>query len=222
MNKLIFFLLIINVAQAHSQSVTVVFDRNHFAIVNANAAMRNVSEIGYHQTLAVIKQNTDDIVVNSSSLAMVQTMIVKSLTQVNEGFKDAIQVKMIGETVLDIKSISAEAFELASDNPLLFLFVEEYTTQAKSRSLNLATEVSSLILKEGENLLINYNVRDELLDTVQKELQVIRALMLSAKNSIYWAKANGVIRSLNPYQSYVNKDLGLINEIIIKQKTLTR
>src|SRR5690606_34317886 len=148
---------------------TVVFDRNHFAIVNANSAMRNVSEIGYHQTLDVIKQNTDDIVVNSSSLAMVQTMIVKSLTQVNEGFKDAIQVKMIGETVLDIKSISAEAFELASDNPLLFLFVEEYAAQAKSRSINLAAEVSSLILKEGDNLLINYNVRDELLDTVQKE-----------------------------------------------------
>ncbi|MBN3581083.1 hypothetical protein JYB64_01710 [Algoriphagus aestuarii] len=220
MKKLLFFLMCLAGFRANSQ--TVVFDQNHFTIVNANAAMRNVSEIGYHQTLDFIKQNTDDIIVNSSSLAMVQTMIVKSLTQVNEGFKDAIQVKMIGETVLDIKSISTEAFELAYDNPLLFLFVEEYTAQAKSRSINLAAEVSSLILKEGDNLLINYNVRDELLDTVQKELQVIRALMLSAKNSIYWAKANGVIRSLNPYQSYVNKDLGLINEIIIKQKTLKR
>jgi hypothetical protein len=205
-----------------SYGQTVIFDREHFSIVNANAAVRNVSEIGYHQTLDIIRQNTDDIILNSSSLAVVQSMIVKSLTQINEGFKNAIQVRMIAETVLDISSISAEAFRLAGDNPILFLFVEEYTAQAKNRSFNLVMEVSSLILKEGDNLLMNYNVRDELLDSVQKELQVILALVLAAKNSIYWAKTNGIIRSLNPYQAYINRDLGLINEIIIKQKILTR
>ncbi|MEB2774579.1 hypothetical protein SYJ56_04635 [Algoriphagus sp. D3-2-R+10] len=219
MKKLFFFLLLIGSGKAFSQ--TMVFDKNHFIIVNANAAMRNVSEIGYHQTLDIIRQNTDDIILNSSSLAMVQTMIVNSLTQVNEGFKDALQVKIIAETVLDISSISSEAFELASGNPVLFLFVEEYTLQAKTRSVKLATEISSLILNEGDNLLMNYNVRDELLNSVQKELQVILVLVLSARNSIYWAKTNGIIRSLNPYQSYVNKDLALINEIIIKQKILT-
>jgi hypothetical protein len=220
MKKVIFIVLLFSAVPVYSQ--TVVIDRNHFTIVNANAAMRNVSEIAYHQTLDIIKQNTDDIVLNSSTLAMVQTMIVNSLTQVNEGFKDAIQIKMIGETVLDISAVSAEAFQLASNNPVLFLFAEEYSSQAKNRSIKLASEVSDLILKEGDNLLMNYNVRDELLNTVQKELQVILALLLSARNSIYWAKTNGVIRSLNPYQSYINKDLGLINEIIIKQKSLTR
>ncbi|MBN7817665.1 hypothetical protein [Algoriphagus pacificus] len=220
MKKLLFFLMCFGAIEAISQ--TVVFDQNHFTIVNANAAMRNVSEIGYHKTLDIIKQNTDDITLNSSILAMVKTMIVNSLTQVNEGFKDAIQIRILGETVLDITSASAEAFQLASDNPVLFLFTEEYISQAKTRSIQLVTEVSSLILKEGENLLINYNVRDELLNDVQKELQVILALVISARNSIYWAKTNGVIRSLNPYQSYINKDLALINDILIKQKILTR
>lgn len=220
MKKLLFFLMCLAGFRANCQ--TVVFDQNHYTIVNANAAMRNANEIGYQQTLDIIKQNTDDIILNSSSLAMVQTMILNSLTQVNEGFKDAIQIKMIGEMLLDITSVSAEAFELASDNPVLFLFTEEYTSQAKSRSINLVTEISSLILKEGDNLLMNYNVRDELLNRIQKELEVILALVLSARNSIYWAKSNGVIRSLNPYQAYINKDLALINEIIIKKKILTK
>ncbi|PZV87247.1 hypothetical protein CLV31_101119 [Algoriphagus aquaeductus] len=220
MKNLLFLFMCFVAVESYAQ--TVVFDKAHFSIVNANAAVRNASEIGYHQTLNIIRQNTDDIILNSSSLALVQTMIVNSLTQINEGFKDAIQVRMIAETVLDISTISAEAFRLAGDNPILFLFVEEYTAQAKKRSLNLATEVSSLILNEGDNLLMNYNVRDELLDSVQKELRVILALVLAAKNSIYWAKTNGIIRSLNPYQAYINRDLGLINEIIIKQKILTR
>jgi hypothetical protein len=220
MKALLFLGLFLGAIQGFSQ--TIVLDRNHFAIVNANAAVRNASEIGYHQSLEMIRQNTDDVILNSSSLAMVQTMIVRSLTQINEGFKDAIQVKMMAETVLDISALSSEAFQLAEGNPILFLFVEEYTGQAKARSLKLVSEVSALILKEGDNLLMNYNVRDELLNSVQKELQVILALVLAAKNSIYWAKTNGVIRSLNPYQSYINQDLGLINEIIIKQKILTR
>lgn len=220
MKKLTFFFFCFGAVQAYSQ--TIVFDKDHFSIVNANASVRNASEIGYHQTLDIIKQNTDDIILNSSSIAMVQTLIVNSLTQINEGFKDAIQVKMIARTVLDINSISEESFQLAADNPILFLFVEEYTAQAKTRSIKLATDVSGLILKEGENLLMNYNVRDELLDSVQKELQVILALGLAAKNSIYWAKTNGIIKALNPFQSHINKDLALINEIIIKQKTLTR
>lgn len=220
MKKPFFFLLFMLSMQAFSQ--TMIFDQNHFAIVNANASVRNVSEIGYHQSLDIIRQNTDDIILNSSSLALVQTIIVRSLTQINEGLKDAIQVKMMAETVLNISSLSAEAFQLAADNPILFLFVEEYTGQAKARSLKLVTEVSSLVLKEGDNLLMNYNVRDELLNSVQRELQVILALVLAAKNSIYWAKANGIIRSLNPYQSYINQDLRLINEIIMKQKMLTR
>lgn len=220
MKSLLFILLFFGSGEAFTQII--VFDKNHFAIVNANAAVRNASEIGYHQTLDIIKQNTDDIILNSSSLALVQTMIVNSFTQINEGFKDAIQVKMIAIAVLNISSVSSEAFQLASGNPILFLFVEEYTAQAKTRSIKLVTEVSSLILKEGDNLLMNYNVRDELLNSVQKELQVILALVLSARNSIYWAKTNGIIRSLNPYQTYINRDLGLINEIIIKQQILTR
>ena len=220
MKNLLFLFICFGSVESYSQ--TLVFDKEHFSIVNANAGVRNVSEIGYHQTLDIIRQNTDDIILNSSSLALVQTMIVNSLTQINEGFKDAIQVRMIAETVLDISSISAEAFQLADDNPILFLFVEEYAAQAKTRSLNLATEVSSLILKEGDNLLMSYNVRDELLNSVQKELQVILALVLAAKNSIYWAKTNEIVRSLNPFQTYINRDLGLINEIIIKQKILTR
>lgn len=220
MTRLLPLLLFFNAIQALSQ--TVVFDKNHFAIVNANAAVRNTSEIGYHQSLDIIRQNTDDILLNSSSLAMVQTMIVRSLTQINEGFKDAIQVKMMAQTVLDIGTLSSEAFQLAKGNPILFLFVEEYARQAKTRSIKLVTEVSSMILKEGDNLLMNYNVRDELLNSVQRELQVILSLVLAVKNSIYWTKRNGIIRSLNPYQAYINQDVRLINEIIIKQKILSR
>jgi hypothetical protein len=147
-------------------------------------------------------------------------MILNSLTQVNEGLKDAIQVKNIGKTILHINEVSTEVYDIAQQNPILLLFAEEYVLQAKTRGLNLVTEVSSFILKESNEVLINYNVRDQLLDTVQTELQVILAYMIAVRNSMYWANVNGVIKMLNPYQDFINKDLALSNQIIQKRKSL--
>jgi hypothetical protein len=204
----------------HAQ--TVVYDRNHFHIVKENAAMRNVSEIGYHQSLEGIRKNTDDIGVNVASLAMVQTMIHRSLSEVNEVLKDAIQVKQMGRIIQQIYSISDQVIETASNDPILLLFAETYIGQAKERSLSLVSEVSAFILAEGNNVLINHNVRDELLTKVYQELQMINAYMLAVRNSMYWAKINGVLKKLNPYQAYINQDINLINQILIQKKTLER
>ncbi|MEX2565728.1 MAG: hypothetical protein WD431_07300, partial [Cyclobacteriaceae bacterium] len=52
---------------------TVVFDKEHFRIINENAAIRNISEMAYQESLDGIRKNTDDIGLNLSSLAMVET-----------------------------------------------------------------------------------------------------------------------------------------------------
>mgnify|MGYP003149142907 CR=1 FL=1 len=60
MKNLLCLFICFMVVESYGQ--TVVFDREHFSIVNANAAVRNANEIGYHQTLNIIRQNTDDII----------------------------------------------------------------------------------------------------------------------------------------------------------------
>jgi len=201
---------------------TVVFDRNHLRIVNENGAMRNSSELLYHQSLEGIKKNTDDIGVNTASLAMLQTIIHRSLTEVNEALKDAIQVKYIAQLFQMIDTNNNEVLTMASQDPILLLFAEEYISQVKERSLSLVTEVSGFILGQGNNVLINHNVRDELLSKVRTELQLINSYMLTVKNSMYWAKMNGVLKKLNPYQAYINQDLNLVNRILIQKAILER
>ncbi len=197
-----------------------VYDRDHFMIVNENAAMRNVSEIGYQESLNGIRQNTDDIGLNVSSLAMVETMILRSLNQVNQGLKDAIQVKQIGRVLQRIYALSDETIILASQNPILLLFAETYIRQAKERSFTLVTEVSSFVLAEGNNLLINPNVRDELLGKIQLEIQLIAAYLLAVRNAMYWANINGVLKRLNPYQAYLNQNRNLVNQILLQKQLL--
>lgn len=210
------------VLTGHLSAQTVVYDRRHLETINENAAIRNVSEITYQQNLEAIRRNTDDIGVNMASLAMVQTMIHRSLSEVNEALKDAIQVKQMGRIIQQIYSTSDQIIETASQDPILLLFAETYLRQAKERSLSLVAEVSSFILAEGNNVLISYNTRDELLTMVYNELQMINAYILAVRNSMYWAKVNGVLRKLNPYQTYINQDINIINRILIQKKTLER
>ena len=218
MKQFLIFFLLVNSFPLSAQ--TVVFDREHFLIVNENAAIRNVSEIGYQESLTRIRENTDDIGLNVSSLALVETMIYRSLGQVNEVLKDAIQVKQIGETLQRIYSLSDETMTIASKNPVLLLFAETYIRQAKERSFLLVSEVSAFVLAEGKNLLINPNVRDQLLVKIQNEIDLISGYLLAVKNSMYWANINGVIKGLNPYQADIDQNLNLINQILIQKQSL--
>jgi hypothetical protein len=219
--KTVFFILLVFYSLQLSGQ-TVVFDRDHLRIVNENGAMRNSSELMYQQSLEGIKQNTDDIGVNTASLAMLQTIIHRSLSEVNEALKDAIQVKYIGQLFQMIYTNSNEVLTMASQDPVLLLFAEEYIRQAKAKSLSLVIEVSGFILNRENNLLINHNVRDELLSKVRTELQLINGYMLTIKNSMYWAKMNGVLKRLNPYQAYINQDINLVDRILIQKEILER
>ena len=218
MKQFLIFFLLVNSFPLSAQ--TVVFDREHFLIVNENAAIRNVAEIGYQESLNRIRENTDDIGLNVSSLALVETMIYRSLGQVNEGLKDAIQVKQIGKTLQRIYSLSDETITIASENPVLLLFAETYIRQAKERSFLLVSEVSAFVLAEGKNLLINPNARDQLLVKIHNEINLIASYLLAVKNSMYWANINGVLRGLNPYQADIDQNLNLINQILIHKQSL--
>jgi len=149
-------------------------------------------------------------------------MIHRSLTEVNEALKDAIQVKQMAYLIDDIYRYSGEAIELAKGNPELMLFAEESTQQLKYRGIKILGEVSSVVLQQKENVLMNYNVRDELIRKVLDELRIMNALIYGIRQNMYWAKTRGVIKSLNPYRQYIDKDLAIMDDILRKRQMIKR
>jgi hypothetical protein len=198
----------------------VVFDKGHLDIVNSNAATRLAGELSYHASLEQIRKNTDDIAINLASVSLVQTMIHRSLTEVNEALKDAIQVKQMAYLINDIYRYSGEAIELAKGDPELMLFAEASTQQLKYRGIKILAEVSSVVLQQKEDVLMNYNVRDELIRKVLDELRIMNALIYGIRQNMYWAKARGVIKSINPYRQYIDKDLAIMDDILRKRQMI--
>lgn len=212
---IILFVLTVSV-----QAQRLVFDRGHFAIVNENGAVRLAAENTYSNYQNSINNRLSDININLGAVVMVQSLILSSLREVDQGLKSAIAVRQIGTLVAEITSESNGMLAMARSDPHLLLFAEDVARQVKNRGIGLFSEVSSFVLKEGENVLMDFEKRDALLKKIALELRVIRALVFSMKKSMYWAKMNGLIHSLNPYQDFINQDLRKADDILFKSKLL--
>ncbi|KQC00054.1 hypothetical protein AQF98_15225 [Pedobacter sp. Hv1] len=203
-----------------SKAQTIVFDRQHFNIVNENGGVRLAAENTHNSYLKTIQNRLDDININVSSVVMVQTLIHSSLTQINRALKSGIAIAQIGEISSEIIEESNAMVSMASSEPYLLLFAEDVARQMKTRGVNLVSEVSAFVLKEGSNVLMDYEKRDALLRKIILELKVMRALCYGMGRSMYWAKTNGILKTAYPYRGFINQDTRMADEIIRNFKLL--
>ena len=210
--SLILSLLFFKLLNVYSQ--TIIFDPGHFAIVNENGAVRLAAENTHNNYLNTISNRLDDINLNISSVVMVQTLIHNSLTQVNQALKSGIAAAQVAQISAEIIRESNAMIVMAGTEPHLVLFAEDVARQMKTRGINMVSEVSAFVLKEGSNVLMDYQKRDALLRKVILELKVMRALCYSMGRSMYWAKMNGILKTANPYRDFINQDIRLAGDII--------
>lgn len=217
---LLLFSLVLITAAVHAQGATVISDTRHLAIVNENAAVRYAAENTHNSYLGTINQKLDDIKVNISSVLLVQDMIYRSLAEVNGILRAGLTAGQIGGMASEIIRECELMVLTAKDSPHLLLFAEDVAAHMKSRGVSLAMEVSDFILKEGSGVLMDYEKRDALLRKIVLELRVIRALAFSMHRSMERAKILGMLRMLNPYQGFINRDTRLADDIIYKIKII--
>lgn len=203
-----------------SQAQYIVLDPGHLEIVMENGLTREAAEKTHHNYLTTINQRLDDINLDVSSVVLVQNMIFNSLKNVDQGLKDGLTVKQMAAIILEITDQSEQMLSLARSNPALLLFAQDVAQQLKNRGINLVTAVSDFVLKEGDNVLMDYEKREQLLSKVILELRVMRALSYSMNKSMYWANQNGLMKYLNPYRNFMNQDMRLADDLILRYQFL--
>lgn len=200
----------------------IVFDRRHFAIVNENNAVRLSAELSHQSDLREITSHLKDIQLNLTGVILTEQLIYASLTQVENGLKSAYALRQIGELSLEIFTESKEVLDAARSSPALLLFAQTNCQQLEGRGVKLVQEVSRVVMREGENLLMDYASRDALLKKISLELKTIRALLYSIKKCMYWAKVNGMLKTANPFKSFINTDKRMVENLLLNYKTLKR
>jgi hypothetical protein len=202
------------------QAQEYVFDPEYFYSVEANQAVRMSAEDTHQEYLKKINNNLNDINLNVGSVVTAQTIIYNSLANDNSALKDGLEVKYMATLTADmIKQLDA-CLTLAKSEPYLLLFATNFEQQMQIRSLALVTEVSNYVLKSGDNVLADYNGRDQLLKKITQTLQILDGLAYGAWRAMFWAQQRGLLASINPWQAYINKDKFFVQQIIGKAKYL--
>lgn len=202
------------------QAQQYVVDPWHLSAVVQNSAVRSSAEATHDQYLSKINNNITDLNTNLGSVVLAQTIIYRSLSNVNSALKDGLAVKNMAVIIADITSYVQQALSLARSDPALLLVANGITSQMRTRATMLLSDVSGYILKDGDNVLANYSARDELLHKVTQQLQILDGLAYGAWRAMYWAKERGIISSLNPFAGFINLDKTIVNQIIQNAKYL--
>jgi hypothetical protein len=202
------------------QAQYIVLDPGHLEIVLENGLTREAAEKTHQNYLATINQRLSDINLDVSSVVLVQNMILGSLKNVDQTLKDGLTVRQMAAIILEITNQCDQMLALAKTDPALLLFAQDVAQQLKNRGINLVTEVSDFVLKEGDNVLMDYEKREQLLSKMILELRVMRALSYSMYKSMYWANQNGLLKSLNPYRNFINQDTRLADNLILQYQFL--
>jgi hypothetical protein len=197
-----------------------VIDYQHLIAVTENGAVRSSAESAHSEYLGKINNNINDLNTNVGSVVLAQTMIYQALSNVNSALKNGLEVKNMAVIIADMTGYINQALAMARADPYLLVFANNISGEMKIRALALVSDVSGYVLKEGKNVLADYNSRDELLRKVTQQLQILDGLAYGAWKAMYWAKERGVIASLNPFAGYISRDKVIVAQIIQNAKYL--
>jgi hypothetical protein len=218
--KLLLFLLAFAFYLSPCFAQQYVSDPQYFVSVESNQAVRSAAEGTHNHYLGQIKNNIDDVNTNVGSVVLAQNIIYNGLSNVNSALKDGLEVKYMATITADMINYLQQVLELAKTQPYLILFATNIANEMKLRAVGMVGEVSSYILKSGNNVLADYNSRDQLLKKVTTTLQILDGLAYGAWRAMYWAKERGIVASINPWENYINKDKYFVQEIITNAKYL--
>lgn len=155
------------------------------------------------------------VIVNS-----LQNKIYQGLSQVASVISNLNTIKEIGECGADIVSDVESSVKLAKSDPVLLLFAERGARDFQTRATALAADVSAFILKGGNGNLMDSGERGKLLNHIADEMRILRGIAYGMNRAMYWAKINGVFRSLNPWAEWQNQDVRIANDVLTNARYL--
>ncbi|GAA3989516.1 hypothetical protein [Mucilaginibacter dorajii] len=149
-----------------------------------------------------------------------QNKIYQGLSQIASVINNLSTIKEIAACGSDIIRDVESSVKLAKSDPVLLLFAEQGTRDFETRATILAADVSAFVLKGGKDNLMDSGERGKLLNHIADEMRILRGIAYGMSRAMYWAKINGIFRSLNPWAEWQNQDVRIANDVLTNAKYL--
>jgi len=218
MKPIIIILLCLVFKTSFSQEVVV--DPTTSAAIAVNAGVINGQLNTTNNKLDLIQKGQLAV---SGQLVIVnnlQNKIYQGLSQVASVINNLTTIKEIAECGTDIINDVESSVKLAKSDPVLLLFAEQGARDFETRAASIAADVSAFVLKGGTNNLMDSGERGKLLNHIAEQMRILRGIAYGMDRAMYWAKMNGIFRSLNPWAEWQNEDVRIANDVLTNAKYL--
>lgn len=194
-------------AQIYIDPVVAAATATHAGVINNQ--LNDVNE-----NLTLIQRGQLAITGQLTVANQLQNQIYRGLSEVSAVMRSLLAVKDITEISSDIVENVNKALLIAKTNPILLLFAEQSAREFKTRATGLALEVGNFVLKADKGNLLDSGERAKLLNHIRIELNILRGIAFGMQRSMFWAQQRGIIKSLNPYSTFINIDKSIADDII--------
>lgn len=215
-----FQLIVFLILSGSSFGQTVYVDPAVSAATAAHSVIIDTQLKATNERLTLIERGQLAITGNLTIVNTMQDKIYKGLSEVSSILTNLSNVQEIARMATAISGDLNDVMDMAKENPALLLFAERNATMFQQRATSLALEVSSFVLKGGENNLMDAGERSKLINQILTEMVILRSYTYGMYRSMYFAQMKGFVKALNPFQGYINVDIQLAQDIARKAKTL--
>ncbi|MES2060433.1 MAG: hypothetical protein V4456_00835 [Bacteroidota bacterium] len=210
-------ILCLGICNAYAQTLTI--DPAVSAAIAVNAGVINGQLNTTNNKLDLIQKGQLAVTGQLVIVNDLQNRIYQGLSQVASVINNLATIKEIAECGTDIIKDVESSVMLAKSDPVLLLFAEQGARDFKARATILAADVSAFVLKGGNNLM-DSGERGKMLNHIADEMRILRGIAYGMDRAMYWAKINGIFRSLNPWAEWQNQDVRIANEVLTNAKYL--
>lgn len=113
-----------------------------------------------------------------------------------------------------------EIYKITSENPAFIPMAYATETEFVSKAHSLVNYLIGLSANVGAINQMRVTDRKMLFDFILTELNLIQNLSANLLNSMRFSQANGLLRSANPFQDYIDQDKEIIADIFRNAKYL--
>jgi len=142
----------------------------------------------------------------------IQNKVYKGLREVNGTIKNGLQVKRIYTNLDNTVSNMNKLRNEVADAPEYSVFATGATKLVINKSTDIYTDVADL-LTAGDLNLATSGDRRKLLYNIEQNTRLLNIYLINMRLAIRRAKRKGWWQSINPFQTYVNTDKQLFEQI---------
>lgn len=143
----------------------------------------------------------------------IQNKVYKGLKEVNGTLKNGLQVQNIYNNLSKIITNVNGIYTEVQDAPEYSVFAYKSIQLVTDKSTDIYTDVADL-LTSGELNLATSGDRRRLLYNIENNTRLLNVYLINVRWAIKRAKKKGFWKSINPFQTYVNTDKQIFQQIM--------